>query len=256
MRTFHLLITRFNIQYEEGNNTNILPIWLDDRILLFEKYCLPSILKQTSHNFTWLLLGDIRTPEKYKKHIENYHSIISQVRTIWTPFQEDGYHALYKKLANEFAKESDILISTRLDNDDALAADYMARIQEIAQRGVMGIVSFPLGKQTFEKDNKSYNIIYKQNHFLTRIETGTRETILAFDHTKVPLNSLYLEETSEPMWEEIVHGNNVANSYMPAYYYYTNNSIFGDAFHIFEQVIMPICIVRHSQQRYLLNSQQ
>jgi len=219
----HLIYTRFNVQYELTESKGIQPEWLDERLNLFERYCLPSIQNQTCQNFVWILMGDVRTSEEFKKRIENYKSIVPQIRTYWVEYQNDAYHSFYKQLGREFAKEKDVLISTRLDNDDALAFDYIERVQTIAKDGVTGIVSFPIGRQTFTKDNKSYKISYNQNHFTSRIETSEYETIMVFDHTQIPLNSLHIINTAEPMWEEIVHGNNIANSYQPKYHYLVNS---------------------------------
>ena len=223
MHISHIIFTRFNLQYEPNEIIGIQPKWLEDRLSLFEQYCLPSIQKQTCQDFVWIFLGDIRTPEEYKTRINNYHSIFPQIRTYWIVYQNDAYHSFYKQLGQEFAKETDVFISTRLDNDDALACDYIERVQDIAKKGGTGIVSFPIGRQTFTRDNKSYKILYKQNHFTSRIETSKYETIMVFDHTQIPMSSLQIIETEEPMWEEIVHGNNIANSFQPHYHYFTKS---------------------------------
>ena len=223
MQISHILFTRFNIQYEADESIGIQSTWLENRLLLFEKYCLPSVQKQTSKNFTWILLGDIRTPEKYKMRIENYRSIVPQIRTYWVSYQTDGYHTVYKEIGQEFANDKNILISTRLDNDDALSADYMEQIQKIAENGTDGIITFPLGKQTFATENKSVPVRYVQNHFLSRIENSHFETIMVFDHSLLETTALLHIETKQPMWEEIVHGGNIHNDFEPKYQYFIHD---------------------------------
>ena len=44
----HIILTRFNLQFELGNDIHTQPYWLDERFRLFEKYCLPSIVEQTN----------------------------------------------------------------------------------------------------------------------------------------------------------------------------------------------------------------
>ena len=218
----HLIFTRFNIQYEEGDTIGICPSWLDERLRLFEAYCLPPIQHQTCTNFIWLIIGDSRTPIEYKTRIESYKTILPQIRVIWTPYQKDCYHNFYRNLGQEFASGYDILISTRLDSDDATPANYVEVVQKIAQEGLEGIISFPVGKQTFVNTNKSYKVRYVQNHSTSRIEKSGFETIMVYDHTQVTIDQEHLFETKEPMWEEIVHGGNMLNDYVPKYHYYIN----------------------------------
>lgn len=223
MSISHLILTRFNLQYEQNKTNAIQPEWLDERLHLFEQYCIPSIQKQTCKNFTWIVLGDVRTPNVYKTKIEKYASIVAQMRIYWVAYQDDGYHALYKRIGEDLAADKEALISTRLDNDDAIAPNYIECVQELVQNDIDEIISFPLGRQIFIKDNKSYLIRYPQNHFTSRVEHGTFNTILAFDHTKIKTTQLHLIDTPTPMWEEFVHGGNVSNDYMPQYHYYINN---------------------------------
>lgn len=220
MQISHLIFTRFNIQYEEKDNTGIQPEWLEERLRLFEQYCLPSIIRQSCKDFTWILLGDIRTTKEYKKRINNYALQVPQIRTYWIGYQNDGYHAVYKMIGQEFAKNKDVFISTRLDNDDIFSPNYIEYVQNLANKGIEGIISFPIGRQTFIKDNKSYKIRFVQNHSTSRIEKSGFETIMIFDHTQVTMDQIHLFETEEPMWEEIVHGGNMLNDYVPKYHYY------------------------------------
>lgn len=219
----HLILTRFNVQYEPNDVIGIQPEWLEERLRLFEQYCIPSVQHQTCPYFIWVLLCDIRTPETYRKRIEHYQVQSPQIQIYWCSYQSDGYHSTYREIAKKHMRKGDLLITSRLDNDDTLAPDYIARVQEIAENGIEGIVSFPIGKQVFTRDNKSYKIRYLQNHSTSRIERTGFNTIMAYDHTQVDAHSVYTVETAEPMWEEIVHGSNMLNDYVPKYRYYPTN---------------------------------
>src|ERR1700735_3717087 len=64
----HVILTRFNVRYEEDSavpSIGVDPGWLQERFRLFEKYCLPSVLGQTDQNFRWLLFFDRATPEPF-----------------------------------------------------------------------------------------------------------------------------------------------------------------------------------------------
>ena len=223
MRICHLLLTRFNIQYEPNETSGINPTWLDERLQLFEQYCLPSVKNQSCNDFIWLLFCDIRTPEKYKRIINLYKTQIPQLRVYWLPYHTNDYYDVFTDLGKEYAQGYDLLVTSRIDNDDSIAYNYIELVQKAAHEGILGIISFPEGKQTFILKNKSYDVRYLQNHFTSRIENATFETILVLNHRLISTHDITAIETQEPMWEEIVHNCNMYNDYTPAYHYYVKN---------------------------------
>jgi len=58
------LLTRFNVAKCDED-------WLDIRLKLFEKFCVPSVLNQVYKDFTWLIFFDPRTPFRYVDRILN-----------------------------------------------------------------------------------------------------------------------------------------------------------------------------------------
>ena len=221
MQISHLLFTRFNIQFDQYATAGIQPEWLEDRIGLFETYCLPSVLRQTCRDFMWIIIGDVRTPQKYKTKIEQYTALAPNIRVLWWAFkaEDEDYHIPFSQLATDYAKNADVLITSRIDNDDTISPDYIQRIQEEAKKGIVGFITFPIGKQTFVHSHKSYVIRYVQNHFLSRVETSDFKTVMSHNHALIDKSNLYCVKTEQPMWEEIVHGGNVHNDFEPKYRY-------------------------------------
>lgn len=231
MELQHLILTRFNIQYEIKSDDGIKPQWLENRCKLFETYCLPSLQKQTCQNYIWIIFADKRTPEPYVKRLENYQHTLSQLRIQWTSFYED-YNVLYQEIGQKYANGYNKLLTSRIDNDDAFATTYVEKVQQIALGGHEGTISFPIGRQTFLDNHKSYQIKYVENHFLSRIETKEFHTILGFDHREAKKHNLLIIKTEQPMWEEIVHDNNIANQYVPSFMHkITSFSDFTDIAH-------------------------
>ena len=218
-RYTHILLTRFNLQYLQDDTLGIQPEWLEQRCALFETYCLPSIQHQTCQDFTWILIVDERTPEPYLSRILAYQERMNQLSVICVPFYPET-EALYREIGAKYGNKDTILISSRVDNDDRLAEDYMMQVQKLAHEGKRGVLSFPEGKQTFIQDNISYRIRFVNNHFLSRIETQDFYTVLEFNHREAGLYGVQLIPTDRPMWEEIVHSSNLINDYMPIYHYY------------------------------------
>ncbi|MGO4891672.1 glycosyltransferase [Flavobacterium sp. W21_SRS_FM6] len=55
----HYVITRFNLRQKDwlaskSNNEVLTDEWMENRLTLFSHYCFPSLLKQSTQNFTWL----------------------------------------------------------------------------------------------------------------------------------------------------------------------------------------------------------
>ncbi len=216
MKLQHLILTRFNLQYEPDCHIGIQPEWLEDRCRLFETYCLPSLQRQTCQNYTWIIYVDSATPEPYLSRIKGYSSLLPQLKVILSPYRED-INTLYHETGIHYAQGYDYLLTSRIDNDDRFSEDYVERVQQIAQEGFEGVISFPNGRQNFVNDNKSYKITYIPNHYLSRVERSGFYTVLGFDHRDAKKYALKVVKTDHPMWEEIVHGNNIANQYTPAF---------------------------------------
>ena len=214
----HLIITRFNLQYEAGCNIGCQQEWLERRCSLFETYCMPSIQHQTCRHFAWLLLCDAATPEPYRSRIEAYKTAMPEIEVLWEPFFDD-LNRLYSDIGKQYSEGVDFLLTTRLDNDDALAPSYVEEVQHVADKGEEGVITFPQGRQTFVNDGRSYRVRYRSNHFTSRLETRGFATVLGFDHTCLDGVNLIVVETDGPMWEEFVHDSNMLNDYMPQYQY-------------------------------------
>lgn len=116
----HYILTRWNLLdaktdvYNFGHkNPNE---WMQYRIFLFDKYCLPSIMNQTCQNFNWLLAFSKKTDPAILKKYESFKNIqiIFEHPTNW--------------LRNNYSDEW--LLTSRLDNDDILEPDFIEEIQK------------------------------------------------------------------------------------------------------------------------------
>ena len=59
----HFILTRFNLFLYGDNPYKIedKELWMNHRIKLFEKYCLPSVQVQSCKDFTWIIAFDPET---------------------------------------------------------------------------------------------------------------------------------------------------------------------------------------------------
>lgn len=132
MELQHFLLTRFNIllwrQDKEGKKVRTTK-WLEHRFSLFEKYCLPSIKSQTCQGFEWIVLFDSMTPDSFKDKIACYQKDCPQLIPVFVE-PENGFR-FAEIFKDEIIKrlKAKRVISTYLDNDDALNIGFVEDLQ-------------------------------------------------------------------------------------------------------------------------------
>ena len=214
------IITRFNIpiptmltrqldEIDVTTNEN----YLDSRFELFEKYTVPSVLNQTNQDFKWLILFSDKTPEKYKDKMQVISAGAGNCIPIYMNIAENMGDIIDDILHHA---EAAYYLTTRLDNDDALALNFVSETQKIfKEKGPEeGVIIFENGVQYEEKRNLSTFYHFKTNHFGTLVsrKEDRIKTILDFDHMHAAkMLSVRSINNAEPMWMEVIHESNVTN---------------------------------------------
>lgn len=229
----YVLYTRFNLALKFKittftGRTNLAAggnydFWLKNRIHLFEKYCLPSVLNQTKRPDLWLIgFSDIG-----KQVIEPLLETIGRhpwIVPIWQRhdggrYEHDG-KMFRRECGNRIDARSTHVITSRIDSDDGISRLFFEDLERyaaavLARNNVLEDfwVSFPVGMQYAAGACRLYNS--PNNHFLSRVQTVQSFRVPkrhkgghvnVYDHGNV-----YLALTDEPMWVEHVHGGNVTN---------------------------------------------
>lgn len=218
MQTQHFLITRFNLRTYSPeivtNNDADLAIkdeWLSHRFQLFEQYCFPSVKGQTNQNFQWLVFFDAKTPDKYLLKIEALKKEFTLFQPIFLSPTSDFNSALVETI-KEKGNISEKIITTRLDNDDAIHESFISKLQIIASTLNKSLIDVRNGYQVTIKQNQ-YEIrryFPPFNHFLSIVEPyGDFKTVFerihpAWDCPEVPCYIF----TQQPLWIEFIHGKN------------------------------------------------
>lgn len=185
---------------------------------MFEKFCLPSILGQTNKEFEWIVLFDTETPESYKQKIEGYRSICPQFVPLFVKPEQGKYFCQIFK--NEVSKRmtSEFILTTYLDNDDALSKDFVEDLQGRAvEVGSKAFICYLDGFQYFSDSNLLLKVRYPTNHFISLLEKGDRETLrMVYGYgshayiNKIPgVKIVYIPDS--PLWCEVVHERNMVN---------------------------------------------
>lgn len=227
----HFFLTRFNLllwnKDKEGERVRTIK-WLEHRFSLFEKFCLPSIAKQTCKDFKWIVLFDSSTPENYKEKIGNYQKAFPQLIPVFVKPEAGRYFAkifkdeVGKRLGSNHNDSStgsprERVLTTYLDNDDALNIRFVEDIQRRAVALPDGtFITYDNGYQLFTDRNYVMSICYPRNHFVSVIEgaDNAAKTIYGYgSHYYIDkIKDVRIEHVrNQPMWCEVIHEKNMGN---------------------------------------------
>ena len=126
----HVILTRFNLA-TPGRESAIRnqPGWLAGRFELFERYCLPTLAAQrgvSAGGFRWIVYFDDGTPEPFRARIEACRRV-ADFHPFFTPiFPGEQWGISARAVLAAEGRAAPWLLSTRLDNDDGLAVDFVA----------------------------------------------------------------------------------------------------------------------------------
>ena len=206
----HILITRFNLP-SQGHESMIRAQenWLKNRVVLFERYCLPSVMAQTCRNFSWIIYFDPHSPtwllDWVRGHEQQSHFI--------PHFREEvaGNDLLSDIRAVVGDHHGAELLTTNLDNDDGLAIDFVARLQRAARLGDRTVIYIGDGLIRCG-DVLLYRRVDPHNAFCSVRESWNAPVTCWVDwHNLLPLRMPAVILRGDPGWLQVVHGANVSN---------------------------------------------
>jgi hypothetical protein len=207
----HIVLTRFNVVTSFApSNRGLEEAWLRDRVALFMTYCFPSITKQRHAQFQWLVFCNADSPAWFKEHMASLAKFLTPVYIEGLATDEVIAH----KVKEGGYVTTPYLITTRVDNDDALSRDHLAMVQRAFKQQEWEFVLFPLGLQLFR--GHLYGICWLDNHFFSLIEkvkrSGDVSTVLCCRHGDIYKTGPVLRLWRAPQWLEVIHTKNVSNS--------------------------------------------
>jgi hypothetical protein len=178
---FHVLVTRFNVDIAyAASGRGIEDDWLRDRIQVFDRITVPSVVSQSVPFDAWLVFFNSRSPQWFKTLVE--------ARTEFTPIWIEG-PLLDGRISSELRglgwADREFLITSRLDNDDAISRDFAAAVQHQFDRQDRLFIEFPRGVEYANGDY--FRKTWRSNPFLSLIE-GTRgaiDTVIVRPHPEV-----------------------------------------------------------------------
>jgi hypothetical protein len=139
----HFLLTNFNVRLgwtrDAHGQTTLTPEWTEHRWRLFETFCLPSVRCQSDTRFRWLVRFDPDTREVERQRFRQLTAGMTNVIPLW---RAEPFSAAIGALLDP---SSELLLTTRLDNDDAIHRTAMARIRAAVGEATPELLNFPEG---------------------------------------------------------------------------------------------------------------
>jgi hypothetical protein len=206
----HLLLTRFNTAVDFAPSARRLETnWLSARLALFEQYCLPSVAGQRGAEFDWLVFFDAATPGWFKEQISTFAPPVKPI-FVEGPATDE---VIARLVLQTGLVSSPYLITTRLDNDDAISKDHLALVQGAFRRQDREFITFPFGMQSFR--SHLYSVYWPSNPFLSlieRVSDGRPTTVFCVAHDRVGDANKLRKVLCSPQWLQVLHDSNLRNT--------------------------------------------
>jgi hypothetical protein len=204
----HFLLTSFNLKSTGAESLiRAWECWLRGRVDLFETYCLPSVRAQTSQSFRWIIYFDPDSPDWLMTWISSHASegLFSPVFRATVPHGE-----LIADLSSLIGSSGTRLLTTNLDNDDALAVDFVERVQAVAAGDTRTAIYLANG--LIKAPNGLFRRVDRQNAFCSVAEPWEAPVTCWSDwHNRLHLAMPVVTLSGDPGWLQVVHGSNVSN---------------------------------------------
>lgn len=207
----HVIMTRFNMAMPQRDAIRKRPGWLESRFDLFERYCLPSVAAQTVRGFHWVIYFDIETPAPFRERIERCREEFPFIPFYTPHFEAEGWPRSLKEIFGTY--RTPWLVTSRLDNDDALSVDHVERLHaHFLEQGIeTGSVNFRNG--FLLQGGRVYMLEHLSNAFAHHVEPWdeTAITCRGVNHLKLAEFGPVRQIDGAPAWLQVVHGGNVSN---------------------------------------------
>ncbi len=230
LSAYQVVLTRYNLRSgqvktaaraEERKRRR----WLETRLELFTTFCLPSMVNQPRRPDVWLIAFDGESPEAVQPVLEAIKEhpwiVPAWQRAVDGIFEDIGAISSREILAR-LPPGDTRLITTRLDNDDAVNRHFLEHVRSYAasvlhyEPGSDDFwLVFPIGADYFNRRCRFY--VSPNNAFCTRVQSVASlseylETVHAFQHARLFLSGckVFLPMTTDPMWIRNFHGGNAS----------------------------------------------
>lgn len=209
----HIILTRFNLKTmtREGLTEN----WLTHRLALFRSFCFPSVVGQSVQDFKWLVFFDKDTPSRFHPTIREFSTYEN-----FCPYFLSGFDVvtIRKHVLSHIMPQSDYVITTTLDNDDAIGRRFVEAVQAQFDGQQFEFLNFLNGLRLNLRTNRLYATSLPSNPFVSlveRLESSAITVMGCYPHYDIPRNwkDPVNIPNKVPLWLQTFHQVNVNTSH-------------------------------------------
>jgi teichuronic acid biosynthesis glycosyltransferase TuaH len=207
-RVDHALLTRFNLPSKGFESlVRAKDGWLHNRVELFERYCLPSVRAQTRKGFHWIVYFDPESPEWLLERIQDLSA-----DGLFTPIfrAEVSADELLSDIEEVTGRRTQNLLTTNVDNDDGLAADFVAQVQDVRCSHLPSAIYLSAG---LVKGGASVYLRHDDRNAFCSVRSTWSAPVTCWSAWHNQLGEIMATEEvgGPPAWLQVVHGSNVSN---------------------------------------------
>lgn len=231
MKSTLYIISRFNIyipHFREmaGLTDENYVAWCKERVELFRKYTLPSVLNQDFKGYKWLIWFDT----ELNSHISELIAELKDHSRVVPLFHNNRASggggsftdAVRKHITETTPGDTDYVCTTRLDTDDAISKTFMGELHSAISKATRAetpsetfAFNFPFGAQL--AGNCVYSYMYEFSPFVSVVcKFGKEKKVAtAFDFPHYDLGKhmpVHQVIKQLPQWLQIIHAGNAANT--------------------------------------------
>jgi hypothetical protein len=235
-----LLLTRFNVDPALMGAPATRPReWLEARFELFARYCAPSVAAQTEEGFEWIVFCDEHTAPEDLTRLRAFDPRIRitlfarptggerdadqppSASPVPAREGEGGEVVLTTLCVHPHVRPGvDVVVSTRLDNDDALSRHALRRVRDhldrfLATGHARWVYNPRLGYRLDHRTGRLYQASSRSSPFLTMFERvpdgGLPLGPYSGNHAEAYRHHPTYQDTGARLWLQVVHGGNVRN---------------------------------------------
>jgi len=161
--------------------------------------------RQTRQDFEWILLYEAESPDWVGEYLSQIDSV--NVHPLEMRPSSPDIASIVHDLAT-----SPIVITTRLDNDDALAYSYAQRLRQVKVDRFPSAINFMNGLRV--TGSGLLKARHTSNPFASLVEDrrkGTLQTIYSGSHDDLHLTYPVVQVAGDVAWMQCIHDRNLAN---------------------------------------------
>jgi len=213
----HLLITRFNLRISQWcsdkRGEKVLDdAWVRERLLLFEHFCLASVRGQSRQDFRWLVLLDEDSTDFVRDSFARLCREYPRIEPVFLPPIESD-RQISAAIGARVSPRTEVLATTRLDNDDALRRDFFETLRRSMRGNRREFLNPRFGYTYFRGEVQVMS--HRYSPFVTLVEPATQGPFVSvhcgLPHGRSRRLAPVRQLPATPYWIHGIHGRNLAN---------------------------------------------